>query len=277
MTRWRIIAETKSDICQGKYFKVSPKIFHWHLDISPGDQYTSLILDIIPGRQCHPALTDCRLLSKGGIILLPGPFPPSDRIFMFKDQFNVTARYYHCSENFCSISILIDGPNYQHQQYKEQHHYWLLLWLQITFISQIIRSARSTQHSANRAFYQMLSKIQSGEAITHCYTYMYLVFTYYIPSYQVFVAASLSRLSHVPSVDAGSAWRGQAGLASGRECGAWVTQLCAGSHRGETWPGHTEGDTHGVMAVITMITMWQGKRGKLCDDGPYLVMNHSYS
>ena len=54
MTRWRIIAETKSDICQGKYFKVSPKIFHWHHDISPGDQYTSLILDIIPGRQCHP-------------------------------------------------------------------------------------------------------------------------------------------------------------------------------------------------------------------------------
>ena len=48
MTRWRIIAETKSDICQGKYFKVSPKIFHWHLDISPGDQCASLTVDIIP-------------------------------------------------------------------------------------------------------------------------------------------------------------------------------------------------------------------------------------
>ena len=56
VTRWRIIAETKSDICQGKYFKVSPKIFHWHLDISPGDQCASLTPDIIPGRQYYHCL-----------------------------------------------------------------------------------------------------------------------------------------------------------------------------------------------------------------------------
>ena len=89
MTRRRIIAETKSDICQGKYFKVSPKIFHWHLDISPGDQCASLTVDIIP--QADNAITALKA-TKGYFYYCLYSFPPLVRILMFKDQCNVAER-----------------------------------------------------------------------------------------------------------------------------------------------------------------------------------------
>ena len=163
------------DHCRNKERHLSGEIFQglaknisltsWHIPwrsvhVTNSGHYT---------RQTMPSLHSLTAASSvKGDTLLPGPFPPSDRIFMFKDQFNVTARYYHCSENFCSISILIDGPNYQHQQYKEQHHYWLLLWLQITFI--YLRSSDQAPHNTLQTghFIKCFQKFNQGRLIpTH--------------------------------------------------------------------------------------------------------------
>ena len=240
MTRWRIIAETKSDICQGKYFKVSPKIFHWHLDISPGDQYTSLILDIIPGRQCHPCTHWLPPPQQRGILCCLGLFHPRTgylclriSLMLRRDTIIALRTFVQSASSLTALTTSINNikSNIIIGSYCDSRSHLYISDHQIRLHTTL----------CNRAFYQMLSKIQSGKAYTHFQAYVYkYVFTYLLNT------KYLWQLLYPGFPMSAECWRGlyvaRTGRA-GRECGAWVTQLCAGSHRGETWPGHREG-TH---------------------------------
>ena len=156
LTWWRIIAETKGDICQANISRSRQKysIDMRHVTYPGPDQCASLLPDIIT---LYTMLSLPSKWRKDIFIIFCSFSTVWLHIYVYGWR-NVTERYYHCSEKFCSIRRLIHGPNYQHQQYKEQHHYWLLLWLRshLYISDQQINSTHSIQHSAKEYFISVL-------------------------------------------------------------------------------------------------------------------------